>query len=184
MPQTVEQITQRIFDKSIPTFYDRTGNLKQLLDSLSEEYKTLYSNIDGLKEELNINTIDGTFLDDLGKLFRLSRLEGESDESYRAKIRSYWSVLTGGGTSEGIKSAIVLLVGVNEDDITITSENLIIVVQITVGDVNIVTLNNVPIIVNLAKAAGIYYDNKIKLLSKNMIFRSNLSEVNGGDTLL
>ena len=185
MADNSEQITRRIFDTSIPTFYSRTDNLYALLKSFAEEYGILYENIEGLIRVIDVDKATGSFLNDLGKLFNLSRGEDETDEQYRAKVKSYWSVLSGGGTPEGIKAAIVLLIGVDIDDVIIMSADLIISVEIQITDnTNVASLNDVANVINLAKPAGVYYNNRVEITSKNNIFTTNLSSVNGPDTLL
>ena len=185
MTTTSEQITRRIFDDSIPTFYSRTGNLYELLKSFADEHEIIYDNIAGLIQQININTMTGKFLDELGKIFNLSRDEGETDDQYRAKFRSFWVVLSGGGTLEGIKNAITLLIGINADDITITGLNLIITINVQIDYMtNVNILEEIPVVMNLAKPAGVYYNNKVNISSKNNIFITNLSSINGPDTLL
>lgn len=183
--ETRSSIVRRMFNNSFPTWWDRTNNTYNLLYGLANEYYNLYLNINDGKQSIQLNTATGDDLDAIGKLFKLAREEGESDNVYRAKIKGYWGALTGGGTIDGIKNAISLFVDIDIDKVTITENNLRITVEVDIDeDFDLALLDEIPPIVNLSKAAGVYYGEEIDAQSANGVFRTNLSYVNGEDKII
>ena len=183
--ETRSSIVRRVFNTSFPTWWNRENNTNDFLYALSNEYFKLYSNASKMHTAVNINTSTGDDLNDFGKLFKLAREVGESDEIFRAKIKGFWAAMTGGGTVEGIKSVVNLFTGIDKNLITITEGDLRIDIAIEIDeDFDLTLLDSISDVVNRAKAAGIYYDETIIATSANGVFRCNLSYTNGEDTII
>ena len=117
----VENKTRKILLK-LPTFFKKgeNDNNYKFINSLSSEYSTLSNQITNLKSEIQIDTATGTYLNELAKLFNITRNGGESDEDLRIRILSYWESNSGGGTKDSITTALSLATGVEKDKIIVT----------------------------------------------------------------
>lgn len=117
--KTIREITREVFGY-LPTYWGRTGTNNEIVTGYSIEINRFTKQMQLLYERLSIETAQAQYLDDIGKLFRLARDNGESDNSYRARIKAYFQAFSSGGTLEGMKNAILLMTGLDDDDITIT----------------------------------------------------------------
>ena len=116
------RIVEEIFDRSFPSWWSQDGNTYSLIYGMSGELKTLYDNVTSMHDDIFVNTAQGSKLDDIGKLFRIARNADETDAQLRGRIQAYWVAFTNGGTSDGITSAIALMVGIDSDRITINEQ--------------------------------------------------------------
>jgi hypothetical protein len=116
---TINEIVRDIFGY-LPSHWNRYGTNEEIITGFSIEIQRFSKQMQLLYERLSIDTAQAQYLDDIGKLFKLARDNGESDDSYRARIKAYFQAFSSGGTLEGMKNAIILMTGLNEDDITIT----------------------------------------------------------------
>lgn len=183
--KTTSQIVQRVFEDFLPSWWDKTGVNLQVYTGLSGQISEITSNFDGLSNEISINTTSGNFLDEFGKLFKLARTVGESDESYRLRIKSYFQAFSGGGSSEGMKNAISLITGYPTSSITVTDiAPLIFSVDISIGvETDIFTLGIFQPIIEQVKAAGTY-NQAINFVPLNDVFFINLSDANGDNLII
>ena len=106
----------------LPDFYNKEdGSINyEFLLSVATEIDVLSSQADNLQIEIQIDTSTGNYLNDLARLFRLSRKPSETDIQFRARIKAYWPGFSGGGTIESIKATLNRITEVPESDITVT----------------------------------------------------------------
>lgn len=170
---------------NLPNFMEHSGNNEDFITSFDEDYQAVSDNIDNLKSSIQLSTATGSDLDDIGELFKLNRIPGESDSSFRGKIKTFFSNEFRGGTISAIKNKLVRALNLNIADITITEvSNLILSVEIAITEESEdAVINQISTTVNAAKPAGVYVKD-IEFTSQNDIFRCNLSSSNGTDTLL
>lgn len=182
---TEEEITRNILG-FIPTFYKKleSSNTYQLVYSISFSFQTFQENSAGLKESIQISTAVGTELDDIGELFLLTRITGESDEDYRARILGFWQGSIKGGTAEGLISLLQSILNISDASrITIDeSEPMVLNFTIEIEDTDIPS-DSINTSLEESKAAGIYI-NDITYTSYNDIFLVNFSGYNGKDKIL
>ena len=98
---------------------EKSVNYK-LLKSFAEELKVFDTNLSGLKAELFVDTATGSYLDDLGRMFKLGRYDEETDAEFRVRIKAYWPGFSGGGTLDSLKSTVNKITGVDTSKMTIT----------------------------------------------------------------
>ena len=118
--QTTEQVVRNIFVSFLPSWWKKGYTNEQVLSGLSVQLSEFTTNLEGLDTEKSVNGATGSNLDDFGKLFKLARFSGESNSSYRARIKAYFQAFSGGGTAEGIENALSLMTGLSSDTITVT----------------------------------------------------------------
>lgn len=122
------------FVRYIPEWLQDGDRINLLADMFIEKYNEFVNNLTELKEAIQVSTAEGTYLDDIGMMFKLSRYSGESDSNYRNRILSFWQAGKSTGTVADIKSALSLAGGINESDITITEiDNMKIKVEMDIG---------------------------------------------------
>lgn len=121
-----KEVTQKLITR-VPHWWNKstTSNFYNLSKSFAHEMGVQYIEIDNLKIEISVNTASGKRLDDLGNIFKLKRWSNESDDSFRARIKSYWPGFSGGGTIPSIKSTINRITGVPEADIEVIEVDFI-----------------------------------------------------------
>lgn len=117
--KTTDQITQGIFEEYLPGFWKQTDTNLQIINSFSQELQNVYIHFNKLSLDLYLNTASGTRLDDFGLLFGLTRITGESDADYRAKLLAYYQTYLECSTDEGIINALALHFGLDPADIEI-----------------------------------------------------------------
>lgn len=171
----------------LPKFMNResTSNNSNFIKSFADEFEVFSQNSTLLKQAIQISTATSTYLDDLGELFSVRRTSGESDDTYKSRILSYWSSLIGGGIDESIKKSVAGALGIESSLITITDIDAnIFSVGIPVNETTTTeTINILRSLVSESKAAGTYLK-ELDFQSEGGIFRTNISYANGNDTLL
>lgn len=90
--------------KTLPCYYakDSDTNIYRFLNSFADSLETFSSNLNLMRSQLYVDTASGDSLDKLGAVFNLPRMPGESDNLYRARIKSYIPGFLGGGTFDAI----------------------------------------------------------------------------------
>ena len=156
-----EERTYRMMAR-LPSWWKKTrySTTYQLFKAFSESFDENDVQVQNLHDEIFVNTATGERLDDLARIFKMTRQEGETDASFRARIKAYWPGFSGGGTIPAIISTISKMTGVPETDITLT-EATPPAMKFRVGvllddpgeDLLIPTIKNV---VESIKAAGVY----------------------------
>ena len=148
----------------LPDFLEKgEGNNYDFITSFDSEFQDLEDNITGLKESIQLSTSTGTYLDDIGKLFSLTRYSGETDSSYRERIKSFWQSRKGGGTATGIKEALYNLTNTPVSYITVADiDDMIIHVTVPINNFSssssAISVDNS---VQETKAAGIYATSEV-----------------------
>jgi len=172
----------------LPSFLEKgEGNNYNFITSFDTDFQDVSDNIINLRKSIQLTTATGISLDDLGALFKLNRLAGESDVVYRARIQSFWQSNKGGGTKQNIIDSVYPALQLTESDIVLNEGFLTIDLEITIPeDFNFDLITPVVTIINDTKAAGIYFAglDDVEYLSKDNKFLVNFSEVNGENTLL
>jgi hypothetical protein len=176
--------TKKILD-NLPNFIPHGGNNYDFITSFDSSFQSVSDNIINLKSSIQISTATGKSLDDLALLFNLKRKPGESDTSFRNIVQTFFSKEFRGGTVEAIKKRLERILNLDVNDIIIDeNENLILDIEIKVSEESEdITINQIATTINNAKPAGVYVKD-INFTSSNDIFRVNLSDSNGEDTLL
>ncbi len=166
-----------------------------VVDSDSNNYKFTYSfqvtfteldtNLTNFKQGWQINYAIGNDLDKIAQKYNLVRNQYDTDDSFRAKIKSYLPVFSGSGSKEDIKAILSFLTSLEEDDITFTDiREMVFSIIISIdASTDPTILNEIVDIVPDIKAAGTYVLD-ISYASKGNIFLTNLSTTNGEDKIL
>ena len=106
----------------LPSFWDKEVNSRtyNIIKAFADEFD--YWDLERLNliNEIRINSATGSYLNDIGKLYGLTRRSGETDSQYRARIKAFFPGYSGGGTKPGIKSALSSITEVPEVDITVS----------------------------------------------------------------
>lgn len=111
----------RLLDE-LPEFYAKgeTSNNFGVLNSVAESLDDEAEQNVNLVKDVQIDTSAAQALNDLGRLFRLSRKPGENDADFKARIKAYWPGFSGGGTKNSFITTLNRITGVPEEDIKIT----------------------------------------------------------------
>jgi hypothetical protein len=153
-----KEIIHKLLDE-LPEYWNKSSssNLYNFLYSIALEFEEYDTQIDNMEAEVQIDTSSGQYLNELGRMFRLSRNPNETDEQLRARIKAYWPGFSGGGTIDAFKATLNRVTGVPESDIEIVEVDFMKVAIILLlddeNDYNLATT-----IVNLLeniKASGV-----------------------------
>jgi len=163
---------------------DINSNNYKFVSSFETSFDTVENEILEFKHGWQINYATGIDLDKIAEKYSLVRNKNDTDESFRAKIKSYLLIFSGSGTDDDIKDILSFYTGLETTDITITQirEMVFSIIIAVDSDTDETILNDVVNIVPDIKAAGTYVL-EIDYASKNNIFLTNLSETNGADKL-
>lgn len=130
--------------------------LNIIADAVLREFDAFVVQLDAMKASVQIDTAEGSDLDNIGANIGLTRDLGETDVSFRARIKSYFPGLSGSGTITELKATINRVTGVEEDNITITEiEEAKFRVTVDVTELNEL-IETIQSIVWDAKSAGVY----------------------------
>jgi hypothetical protein len=107
---------------NFPTFLkkDSNSNNYKLINSYGIELDTIQIENDNLTEAIQLSTATNSNLEDIAKLFKLLRLDGENDSDLRDRIKAFWQGSIGGGTETSLINMLKLLLNIPESNITIT----------------------------------------------------------------
>lgn len=157
---------------NLPEFMPSTidTNNYKFLNSFVSSLALLEDNYTSLGLKLQIDTATDDDLDNIGKLFKLARVTGETDDSYRARILSFWQSSRGGGTDNAIINTISNAFAIDTSKITIT---LLPPCKFRVSidsSAVVVSLADVLTLINKTKAAGTYC-----ILTINTTFTESLT---------
>ena len=101
---------------------ESTSNNYKILEIPASEFDIVEIEIDNVKDAHFVDSAFGTSLERIGSLLKVFRNEGESDASYRARIKSEVPNFVGGGTIDSIRTALANLLGLDKSKITITED--------------------------------------------------------------
>ncbi len=146
--------TNKPIARQLHPIYQEGSNTTVIVDSLVNQFTEFQNQITELKKAIQISTATGEYLDDIGKLFNLVREEGESDDSFRARIKSFWPGFSGSGTYEDLKAIINRIVGLENTTIEEIAP-LKILLKFTVGE-DIDLTPTIKEVIWKAKPAGVY----------------------------
>ena len=170
---------------------DSGSNNYKFILSISTESDDIDVNIVGLETSIQLNTATGSYLDDIGLIFKLYRNDGESDDSFRSRIKAFFQANLGGGCEPNMVTALAGSLGLLETQVdVITDEANVFTIEITIDvTFDLSLLNNVSEIVERSKAAGMYYDTRkgdsgIIIESENNIFMTQIGQTNNNQKVL
>jgi len=152
---TTFEKTNKILN-NLPDFMsteDNSNNYK-FIHSFGTTFDTLSANIDELKLSIQISTASGTKLDDLGKLFLLTRNGGENDSDFRVRILSFWEGYIQGGIKQSLIDTLKSLTGATSVTYDET-DDLIIKMSSTIPNLSI-NLGTISSVLNDIKPAGTF----------------------------
>lgn len=142
--------------RSLPEFLREGKNLNDIVDVLEIEFNNVGQAIATLKEEIQINTSTDGYLEDIAKIFNLSRKVNESDSQFKARIKAFWPGFSGSGTINDLKNVINRITGISVDNITITEiPDMKFLIDFNIG-ANFDLVQTVKDLVFQNKAAGTY----------------------------
>ena len=112
------------FLNELPSFYKKStvSNTYQLMFAIAKVFEDYDLERSNVELEIYVNTATGDNLDSIGRLFLLPRRTGESDDSYRARIKGYFQGFIGGGTIAAIKAAVAGATGFTPSDVDLQEE--------------------------------------------------------------
>ncbi len=172
----------------LPEFYNTSeeSTIYKLLYSIALELEINSSDINELMDFVQIDYSSGSYLDDLAKVFRIIRADNESDAVLRSRIKAFFQANVGGGTSDGIISALSNFTGVPEDNITlIETGDMTIAIQVGIeDDSDPEVIAQVASALAQSKAVGISTAGGAQFISADGLFRINISEINGEDIII
>lgn len=140
----------------MPEFLREGYNAESINAAIAEELEISINFLDSTKDQIQISTATGNFLNDIASLFNLTRNMGESDDAFRARILSFISQSASSGSNFDIRNVISNFTGLPIDEIEVSDAGAgKILVETSVGN-NFELANSIYDIVAKAKAAGIY----------------------------
>lgn len=164
---------------------DTDSNNYKFVYSFEDTFDNTVENLEEFKKGWQINYATGTDLDKIAEKYGLVRNQHDTDDSFRAKIKTYLLTFSGSGSVPDIKKILSFLTSLDEDDITIESvRTLVYNILISVdAETDFTILNEVTNTIPTIKAAGVYVL-ETNYTSANNIFLTNLSKTNNEDKIL
>lgn len=173
------------------------SNNYKLINSYGLELDSITSHNDNLLKTIQLSTSTGSNLDDIAKIFKLLRLDGENDSDLRDRIKAFWQGAIGGGTETSLINMLKLLLNIPESNITITEITALkIKIKVIIED-NTSDIVKVKNIILRSKAAGTFiiidFDfnlnenlttlDSYELLDTSNLFKISESEIEGDEIL-
>ncbi|NCD07117.1 MAG: hypothetical protein EOL97_13445 [Spirochaetia bacterium] len=181
-----KEVTDKLINR-LPNHYLKrnSSNNYKILYSIAQELASFKLQSNNLQDELHIDTASGTNLDRLGLLFKLLRNIGETDASYRNRIKAFWQGIISCGVESSILKSLSSLLNISLDKLSIKQEDTAIFsINIEIDEnTNFLLFELIENDVNKTKALGTYYK-KNNYSSANNLFLVNFSTVNGENEIL
>lgn len=113
--------------RNLPDLYDKESgsNISKLLGVDAEQIDEFANVVEDVKDAHHIDIATGVSLDYLGSLVACVRYSGETDSSFRSRIKGQIANYIGGGTIESIKYFTSGYVGVSFDDVEVLDGSLV-----------------------------------------------------------
>lgn len=148
---------QGILDK-FPTFWKRQQNSNnyKIARSVGTELNSVDTQNLNLVLDIQVDTASGSSLNDIGRLFRLSRNTGESDTDFRARIKAHWQGSVGAATMEALQNAIGTAIDEDPDNIIVTEQSMKVFLTVPIDITDTALQSTVEETAERFKAAGIY----------------------------
>ena len=154
-----KEIIYKLLDE-LPEYWNKSENTTtyQFLYSIALELEVMETQIENMSSEIFVDTSTGNYLNELARLFRLSRKSNETDAQLRARVKSYWPGFSGGGTLDAFKATINRITDVPETDITLTEIDFMkVAIEIIFDSEEDYDLSEMLIsAIEQIKAAGVY----------------------------
>jgi hypothetical protein len=148
--------------RELPSWVDKSdgSNTYEILKSFADEFDIFSAEADNVHTEIFVNGATGSRLDDLAKIFKLSRKPNESDNSFRNRVKAFWPGFSGAGTIPAIISTVQNITGLPSNQITITEDSppkmkFTGTFDIT-SQIEAFLINDIIDAVTLIKAAGVW----------------------------
>lgn len=174
--------------KNLPSWWKKgedSNNFKYVF-SFETSFENIKNDALEFKKGWQINNATNSDLDKIAEIFpNLIRTKDDTDESFRAKIKSYLSIFSGHGSVTDIKTILAFYTGLDTTDIEVEIiREMVIKVHISIdSSTDSTILDTIVDVLPEIKAAGVYVL-PTEYESKNNIFLTNLSTTNGVDKLL
>ena len=139
----------------LPSLYKYVSPFSNFVDTvicILDEIETKWNEC---KRDISIRTAVGNAIDEIGKIFKLSRTTGETDTAYRQRVTSAFQLFTYASTITAMKKGLSLYLGFEEDDITV-EEIRPLVVKLTVSVGSAFDDDAFTVMINKVKPAGVY----------------------------
>lgn len=108
----------RIIEEILPRHF-LNSNVYNYVRSFYDSFDAINNDLIDLKNSLFIDTAFGEDLDIIANLFSLQRLQRETDDSFRNRIKSYFVSVIEGGSLLGIRNSVSAITGFNPDTINV-----------------------------------------------------------------
>jgi len=144
----------------IPRIFRDKEKWSKWIKIVEIEENKLKETLDDVKQALFVDTAKGKDLDRLAKLFNLVRKDGEDDESFRARIKSYFQSVTRSATKTDIENYFYNLFNLNVN--VFDRAKAVFGIKFT----DAATQEKIRIIyenVDNVRAAGVYYTLELKV---------------------
>lgn len=149
-------VTTKKFMRNVHDPLQDGVELNIIADAVIQQFDAFIVQLDAMKASVQIDTATGLDLDNIGANIGLTRDIGESDISFRARIKAYFPGLSGSGTITELKATINRITDVPEENITITEiESAKFRVTVDVTELNEL-IETIQSIVWESKSAGTY----------------------------
>lgn len=145
---------------NLPSFLEKeqTSNNYKLMFSVGDVLDDIKTEINNLNLSIKVSSATGNDLDDIGLLFKLNRIQGESDNDFRNRILTFWFIAKGGGTKQSIIDAILRTINIDSNNmIYFEVEPLIFGFNLYLSEEEmLLDFDEMKNIVEYSKAAGTY----------------------------
>lgn len=140
--------------------FAKQSNTYKLINALTSKYGSIDRDIEDIYKQIHIDTATGRQLDQFGELVSVERKYNESDDKYRARIKSTFRASTIGTTYDEFTRFCSTVLNRNVEDITFVtnyltdSATIIIQGESSIYDESIFTQSEIIDLLNKGVPAG------------------------------